>query len=126
MERYSVESRGRLLDLPIANLDLSPRHRGHFWIVGYDHDGTPLAVNPLEELDHSRLIVAVELAGGLVGQNQSRLVRQCAGDGNPLTLASGELRRLKTQSTAHANGCQERARPLVPFHHRDARGLHGE
>ena len=53
----------------------------------------PSALSRLEERDHLGAGARVELAGGLVGEQQLRLVRQRARDRDALLLAAGELRR---------------------------------
>ena len=44
--------------------------------------------------EHDGRGVGIEIAGGLVGQDQDRLVDHGAGDGDALLLAAGKLRRL--------------------------------
>ena len=56
----------------------------------------------------------IEVAGGLVGQNDFRLIDQRARDGHALLFAAGELRREMRHAVAHANAAQE---PLPPASH---------
>ena len=51
----------------------------------------PVAVQPLEQGQDLLAGGAVEVARGLVGQEDARLVHQRAGDGHPLPLAAREL-----------------------------------
>ena len=46
-----------------------------------------------EERDDLLTRRRVQLSCGLVGEEEARLVGQCAGDGNPLLLTAGKLRR---------------------------------
>ncbi len=59
----------------------------------------------------------VEVAGGLVGQQQARAVHQCAGDGHSLLLATRQLRRPVVQAVAQAHPPQHRGSRVVrPAH----------
>ena len=59
--------------------------------MGHHQDGGAVAVDPVEELQDLGAGGRVELAGGLVGQEERRPVGQGPGDGDPLHFAAGEL-----------------------------------
>ena len=56
-----------------------------------DDGGARFAIERLEQLDDVRAGVAVEVAGGLVGEEHARRVAEGARDGDALLLAAGEL-----------------------------------
>ena len=65
---------------------------GHLGIVGHHDDAALLLVGqPLESLHDHPPVVAVQTAGGLVGQDHPAARRQGPGDGHPLLLAAGQL-----------------------------------
>ena len=71
--------------------DLALRAAGDQRIVG-DHDNRgALLVQLAEQVEHDFLVLLVEVAGGLIGQNQLRVVDQRAGHAHALLLAAGEL-----------------------------------
>ena len=58
--------------------------------MGGDDDRDATLIDELAQQAHNRLrSLRVELRGGFVGNQEARLVRERAGDGNPLLLASG-------------------------------------
>ena len=66
---------------------------------------------------HSRAVVVVEIAGGLIGEQQARLVHQGARDRDALLLAPGELidRARGARRKAHpASAARLRARAAAP------------
>ena len=58
------------------------------------HDGVAVLVQALEEAHDFVAGGGVEGAGGLVGQQDRRVVHEGAGDGDALALTAGELVRL--------------------------------
>src|SRR5437764_821526 len=66
---------------------------GHVGLVGDHHDGAALGVEPAEQRQHVLGGDGVEVAGGLVGQDQGGIGGDGAGDRHPLLLAAGQLRR---------------------------------
>ena len=63
---------------------------GQFRVVG-DHDHQAVAGHLLEQFHDLDAGLAVQRAGGLVRQQNVRVVDQRAGDGHPLHLAAGQL-----------------------------------
>jgi hypothetical protein len=64
-------------------------------IMGDEDDrGSRGAGEAAEELDDRQARLAVEVAGGLVGEDDRRPVGQCPGDSDPLLLAAAQPTRL--------------------------------
>ena len=62
-------------------------------IVGDDDQGLPGFMEGVEQPEHLQGGLAVEVAGGFVGQDDERVVGQGTGDRDPLALAPGQRRR---------------------------------
>src|SRR2546425_7634710 len=67
---------------------------GDVELVGDEHDGQPAAVEALQERQHFHARARVEVAGGLVGQDDGRIVDERPRDGHALLLAARELARM--------------------------------
>jgi len=78
-------------DLAVANLDAARRYRGDLGIVRDEHDGAAVLAEFAKEAKDGVAGVRVEVAGGLVGEDDARAVDQSAGNGGALLLAAGEL-----------------------------------
>ena len=64
---------------------------GHLGVVGDEHDGLSALLEAAEGLHHELSRRGVEVARGLVGEDDCRVVDEGARDGDALHLASGEL-----------------------------------
>jgi hypothetical protein len=64
---------------------------GDVGLVGDEHDGVAAGVEGVEEGHDLEAGFGVEVAGGLVGEDDGGVVDQGAGDGDALALAAGEL-----------------------------------
>ena len=64
------------------------------------------AAHDLEELEDSLASAVVQRAGGLVAQEELRILRQGPGDGHPLLLSAGELGGEVGQPVLQAHGAQ--------------------
>src|SRR5262245_43403892 len=84
-------ARLRLLDAAIEELHALRRGRGVPRIVGDHAQGRAVAVELGEQLHHLRAVLAVEVAGGLVGEQDQRLADDGARDCDALLLTAGEL-----------------------------------
>src|SRR4030095_5041992 len=60
--------------------------------VGDQNDRAPFGVKLLEQSENFVAAVAIESAGGLVGENDRRVVNQRPGNGDALLLAAGKFR----------------------------------
>ena len=64
---------------------------GHVLLVGDEHDGAPGPVQLVQHAQHVGAGARVQVAGGLVGQQQVGLGHQRAGHRDPLLLPPGQL-----------------------------------
>jgi hypothetical protein len=82
--------------------------------VGHQHEGGPgLAIQRDQEIDHAAAGLGVEAAGGLVGEEDGRMVGKGAGHPHPLLLPTGELGRIVVQAVAQPHPRQQLAGPGV-------------
>src|SRR5712692_6497236 len=75
----------------VADVDDAVGVERYVVLMGDQHDGVALAVQALERRHDLVAGGAVEVAGGLVGQQDGGVVHQGASDGHALALAAGEL-----------------------------------
>src|SRR4051812_4163718 len=90
----------------VTEADRAPRPRRDVLLVGDDHDRPAGFVEVLEDVEHLRRGVRVEVAGRLVGEDDRRVGDDRAGDRDPLLLAAGELGRLVVHPLGHADHVQ--------------------
>jgi hypothetical protein len=103
LRRVEDHRRRRPLDHPAGVHDrhLVGQLGHHAEVVGdHDHRHPQLLLEPLDDLEDLRLDGHVERGGGLVGDQQARLVDQRHGDHRPLAHAAGELVRVVVQPPA--------------------------
>jgi hypothetical protein len=82
--------------------------------VGDQHHRDPgLAVEALQDLHDLDAGPAVQVAGGLVGQDQLGLVHEGPRDGHPLLLAAGELVGSVVGAAAQPDRLEEGAGPAM-------------
>jgi hypothetical protein len=74
--------------------------------VGHEDEGVAALVEVAEDRHDHGLVDGVEVAGGLVGEDQRRLVDQGAGDGDALLLAARELARQVVEALAQPDAAQ--------------------
>ena len=92
----------------VAQMDLPAGEGGHRRIVGDQHQGGPLAGAQLgQQLQDAAAGGAVEVAGGLVGEQDRRPGGEGAGEGDPLLLAARELARVVVAAVGEADGGQQ-------------------
>ena len=85
---------------------------GQLRVVG-DHDDQPVLCHLLEQLHDLHGGLAVQRAGGLVGQQDVRVVDEGPGDGHPLHLAAGHLVGLFVHLVAQPDLFQRFLRPAA-------------
>ena len=68
-----------------------------------------LRLSVAHQVEHRVGGVAVEVAGGLVGEDARRLGDQRAGDGDALTLAAGKLTRTMRETMTEADLLEDRS-----------------
>ena len=114
--RYSLASDGdadagqaSVFEFHAAVREISNRLR-----MGHHQNRVPRGMQFAQQLQDDGLVRLIEIAGGLVGQNQLRLIDQRARDGHALLLAAGKLRGNMVQAVAQAHARAALPRPL--FH----------
>ena len=81
-------------------------------IVRDEDDGCPrLPIERLEQLDDVRTGVAVQIARGLIGEEEARGIAERARNGHALLLASGELIGKVVRPVTEPHAGQQLARP---------------
>jgi hypothetical protein len=80
----------------------------------------PAAVQLFEQVHHAAGHLAVEVAGGLVGEQQARLAGQRPGDGHPLLLATRQLGRVMARPRRQADPGQRFGSTAPAFGRRQA------
>jgi len=99
------------------------RHRG---IVRHDeHRHAEVGVGGLQGGEYVGGRRGVQFAGWLVGEQDSRLVRQRDGDGGALLLAAGHPVWSAFGAVGHAKGFEEVIRPAGPLPPADPAEQHG-
>ena len=89
----------------VPHLEHPVRHGRQVPVMGDDDDGLSEAVAEVEEkLVDVFLGIAVQVARGLVGQNDAGAVDNGSGNGYPLLLPAGEFGGLVLQSVAQSQG----------------------
>src|SRR5205814_4852721 len=90
-------------DQPRMEIDLAVECDGQPRTMGHHQEA---AASSSDEVARERQNVVrrrlVEIAGGLVGEQQQRLYRQRAADCDPLLLAAGQLLRVALEQAAKA------------------------
>jgi|GEM_PF-2282218 len=97
----------------IDDVHVALRARGQFGIVGDHDDGGALAVDFLDQLHHPARHRGIEVAGGLVSQQQARAAGQRTRDGHALLLAAGEFGRVVLEARRQTHALQRRQRALA-------------
>ena len=92
----------------------------------HEDDGLAGAVEFGENLHDFEAGLFVEVAGGFVGEDDGRVVGECAGDGDALALAAGELRGARVVAAFEAEAVEEGFGACSHFAAACARVLHGE
>ena len=102
-------------DAPVTEAQDPPGITGHVGLVGDDDDRDAAAVQVLEQGHDLHARARVEGAGGLVGQDENRLVDEGARDRDALLLAARELRGVMVLAIRQADRRQLGLRPLPPI-----------
>ena len=79
------------VNLSVADMHDAMRVLGDVGLVRDENDGVASGVQRVEESHNFNAGLGVKISGGLVGQNDGRVVDEGTRDGNPLALAAGEL-----------------------------------
>src|SRR4051812_40448728 len=108
-------------DLPVAEEDLARRVAiGKVALVRHhNHGDAASAIQILNEIEYLFAGLAVEIAGGFVGQQELGPIHQSAGQGDPLLFASGKLSGTMADSTRQADSLEGLIRELTAFIRQD-------
>jgi hypothetical protein len=98
-----------LLDLAVADVDGAVRVLGDVALVRDQDDGVAVRVQPLEQAHDLLARGAVQVAGGLVRQQDGRGHHESAGDGDALALAARQLVRAVVDALAQLDHLQRLA-----------------
>ncbi|KWV89639.1 hypothetical protein PFLmoz3_00752 [Pseudomonas fluorescens] len=107
-------------DLAVANLDDAVGSRRHFTVVGNQNDHMALARQFVEQGHDLGAAMAVEGAGGFVGEDDMAAVHQGAGDGHPLLLPTRQLVRPIAGALGQAQAGEQGAGAGMAFGGADA------
>ena len=95
-------------DAAVAHVDGGIAVGRGFRIVGDHQDGLAQpAVQIAQNVENRFGVLGVQIAGGLVGQENGRVVHDGAGDGDALLLAAGKLVGFVIQAVADAEQAQD-------------------
>ena len=76
-------------------------------VVGGDDDDPTGLRQPAHQLEHPVDLHEVEVGGGLVGEDQRRVVHQRPGDRHPLLLAAGEVAGEVVDPVGEVDGAEQ-------------------
>ena len=103
-------------DAALVELDHAAAHVvDHLAVMGDDDDGRAGLVDPVEQLHDPDRGDRVEVARGLVGEQQRRVVDEGAGDRDALLLAAGELVGVAVELGREADEAQGLRHLLADF-----------
>lgn len=107
-------------DLPVPQLDdAGGIPLGQLWVVG-DHHHQPVLGHPFQKLHDLDAGLAVQGAGGLISEEDVRVVDQGPGNGHPLHLPAGHLAGALMELVSQPHLLQGLFCPLPPFPPGDA------
>ncbi len=109
-----------LHDLAVAHPQTPREARGDVLVVGDEHQRRPLRGEAVEQLDHRRPGLGVEVAGRLVGEDQGRALGERTRDRHPLTLTARQRARAVVEPMSEADALQRLARDPAPRPQRHA------
>ena len=99
-------------DVAVAQRDAPVRPGGEVEVVRDEHERRAApGVHSQQDVDDVLPVGRVEIAGGLVREEQARLVGQRAGDGHALLLSAGELRRVMMPAPGQSDLVEQGLRP---------------
>ena len=102
-------------DRAIAEPQDAVREARELRVVGDEDEGrSQLAVQLAQEAHHVGPVGGVEVAGGLVGEEDPRAVDEGPGHRHPLLLPPGELRRVVVAAVAEPDALEELPGPRPP------------
>src|SRR5689334_22858647 len=102
-------------DDAVANGDDTMSVLGDIRLVGDEDDGVAPSVEFIKEGHDLVAGLGVEVAGGLVGEDDGGVVDKGTGDGHALALTAGELIGLVEHAGAETNALEHRLCTLGAF-----------
>ena len=93
--------------------------RRHFLIMGDDNEGVPLLVEVIEQAENLLARLAVEVSGGLVCEDDRRVVHERPCDRDPLALTAGELVRTMVEPIPEIDVLERALRSVAALVGRD-------
>src|SRR6266568_1106227 len=90
-------------DLAVAEVNRPAGMARDGFVVRHQDDGLALFVEVVENLENLDAGTGIEVAGGLVGQDDERLIDERSRDGDALLLAAGEFEGFVVQAMAQAH-----------------------
>ena len=113
---WSGATSGAVLDdFAVAEDDFASALVGEDGVMGDHDDGVSLGVEVVEDLHDFAAGGGVEVAGGLVGEEDVGLADEGAGDGDALELAAGELLGVVSEPSAESEALGVVAGEPSPF-----------
>ena len=111
-------------DVAVAQFDVAAGIFGDIRVVSYEDDGSALSVELLEKDKNLETGSRVQVTRCLVGENHSRIVHQCTGDGYTLHLSTRHLVALMIESLAQSYSLQSFDGTLLALFCADGRIVH--
>ena len=109
---------------PVAETDDARRVLGDVGLVGHEHDRDALfGVQPLEDPHYLDAGPRVEIARGLVREEQRRIVHERARDGDALLLTARQLIRMVIEPRAESYGFERRRGATMALLRRHGRAV---
>ena len=101
---------------PIGDPDDPFGGPGDVGVMGDQNNGDAfLFVESPEKFQHFFTGLGVEVAGGLIGEQDGGIIDQGPGNGHPLLLPAGELRRFVVQAIPQPYPLEQVFGPLAPL-----------
>jgi hypothetical protein len=98
----------------VAQLENTVGTRGERGVVRRHHSGDPALVHQIgDEIHHDLRVLAVQLSGGLVGEEQARIRHERPRDAHPLLLPAGQLLRELVRVIRETDRAEGLTHPLV-------------
>ena len=96
-------------DASVFQVEADVGATAHLFVVSHHQDSTALLVQVGEQIQDDVLVGGVQVAGGLVGQDDLGVVHQRARDGHALLLAAGKLGGQMTRAIGKAHAIERAA-----------------
>src|ERR1700730_3541193 len=95
--------RAVVVQVAVLELDATVGLASDVGIVRYHQHGVTSAVELAKNFHHDGFVLFVEIACGLVGENELGVIDERTGNGDALLFATGEVRRKMRETVAEAD-----------------------